>query len=395
MNSERWRLILGDASSGALGDPTGIAAEQDSALEWLYGRDAARAAQGVRSGGSRARAGGALAKGQKGEGRALHRDRRGRPSGVGTTVVSAVDWLDDIHRLFPRETVHRLERDAVEKYEITEVVTDPEALERIEPSVTLLRAVLRTKHLMDPRVLALAKKAVDTVVKELIEKLSVDVRKTFHGTRSRQGTSFRNSRNFDFPATVLANLKHWNPETRSIAIEKPLFTSRTRRHTDTWTLILLVDQSGSMIDSVVHSAVTAACFWNVPGLRTHLIAYDTNVVDLTSEVLDPVELLMGVQLGGGNDGAKAVDYAGQLVETPRRTIVVIISDLYESQADRFVRSVSRLTDEGVRVLALAALDESGEPDYDREIAQRLVRLGVHVGAMTPGGLAEFVAGCIR
>ncbi len=309
--------------------------------------------------------------------------------------MTAVDWLDDIHRLFPRETVHRLERDAVEKYEITEVVTDLEALQRIEPSVTLLRAVLRTKHLMDPRVLAMAKKAVDNVVRELIERLSVDVRRTFHGKRSRHRTAFRNSRNFDFEATVRANLQHWSPQTRKIAIEKPLFTSRTRRHTDTWTLILLVDQSGSMIDSVIHSAITAACFWNVPGLRTHLIAYDTNVVDLTSEVLDPVELLMSVQLGGGNDGAKAVDYAAQLVDTPQRTIVVIISDLYESAPDRFVRSVAGLTDNGVRVLALAALDDAGDPDYDREIARRLTRLGVHVGAMTPGGLAEFVAGCIR
>ncbi|KAB2584969.1 VWA domain-containing protein [Rhodococcus erythropolis] len=405
MNIERWRLILGDASAGVLGDPTGDAAERDDALEWLYGRDPARSAQGVRAGTSRLQGtdsvttgdnpGGGDTPGSPGAVPPSRKDGRYRPNGLGETTVTAVDWLDDIHRLFPRETVHRLERDAVEKYEITEVVTDLEALQRIEPSVTLLRAVLRTKHLMDPRVLAMAKKAVDNVVRELIERLSVDVRRTFHGKRSRHRTAFRNSRNFDFEATVRANLQHWSPQTRKIAIEKPLFTSRTRRHTDTWTLILLVDQSGSMIDSVIHSAITAACFWNVPGLRTHLIAYDTNVVDLTSEVLDPVELLMSVQLGGGNDGAKAVDYAAQLVDRPQRTIVVIISDLYESAPDRFVRSVAGLTDNGVRVLALAALDDAGDPDYDREIARRLTRLGVHVGAMTPGGLAEFVAGCIR
>ncbi|MGF7120710.1 hypothetical protein J2X34_001113 [Rhodococcus sp. BE178] len=259
MSAERWRLILGDAAAGVLGDATGEAAERDEALEWLYRRTPDRSARGVRAGGSRV-----------------------RPSGQGDTAVSAVDWLDDIHRLFPRETVHRLERDAVEKYQITEVVTDPAALERIEPSVTLLRAVLRTKHLMDPRVLAMAKKAVDKVVRELIEKLAVDVRRTFVGARSRRRTTFRNSRNFDFPATVRANLEHWSPQTRRITIDTPVFTSRTRRHTDTWTLILLVDQSGSMIDSVIHSAVTAACFWNIPGLTTHLIAYDTNVVDLTS-----------------------------------------------------------------------------------------------------------------
>ncbi|GGG27445.1 hypothetical protein GCM10007304_46610 [Rhodococcoides trifolii] len=385
MSTDRWRLILGTAAAGVLGDATGAAAEQDASLEWLYSRDPSRTLRGVRAGSSRTVSNddGTLPR-RRGE-------PRDRPSGVGTTSVTAVDWLDDIHRLFPRETVHRLERDAVEKYEITEVITDIDALQRIEPSVSLLRAVMRTKHLMDPRVLTLAKKTVDTVLRELIEKLSVDVRRTFHGTRSRHRTAFRNSRNFDFPATVRANLKHWSPATRRITIETPLFTSRTRRHIDTWTLVLLVDQSGSMIDSVIHSAVTAACFWNIPGLKTHLIAYDTHVVDLTSEVDDPVELLMGVQLGGGNDGAKAVDYAAQLVDSPRRTIVVIISDLYESDPDGFVRSITRLTDDGVRVLALAALDEGGEPDYDREIGRRLSRIGVHVGAMTPGALAEFVA----
>lgn len=384
MNRERWRLVLGEASTSALGGLEGDASERDSALEWLYHRDPSRREQGIR------------------EGRfdtpfSRHpTDRTNRLAGTGGSPVSAVDWLDDIHRLFPKETVHRLERDAVEKYEITEVITDPKALERIEPSESLLRAVLRTKHLMEPRVLELARKTVDKVVRELIEKLSIDVRNTFHGTRSRQRTPHRSARNFDFPATVRANLKHWSPDTNRITIRKPLFTSRTRRHTDTWQLILLVDQSGSMIDSVIHSAVTAACFWNIPGLATHLIAYDTEVVDLTSEVLDPVELLMGVQLGGGTDGTRAIEYAAQLIDTPRRSIVAVISDLYEGgNADRFVRAVTRLTDDGVRVLALAALDQSGEPDYDREIGRRLSRAGVHVGAMTPGGLAEFVAGCIR
>lgn len=377
MSAQRWRLILGDPSAGSLGDATGTASEQDAALNWLYSRDPARTAQGIRPGTSR------------------ESPPDASSTGDDDTTVTAVDWLDDIHRLFPRETVHRLERDAVERYDIIDVVTDIDALARIEPSVSLLRAVLRTKHLMDPKVLALAKKTVDTVVRELIEKLSVDVRRTFHGTRSRHRSVFRHSRNFDFPATVRANLKNWSPQTRRITIATPLFTSRTRRHTDRWKLILLVDQSGSMVDSVIHSAVTAACFWNVPGLSTHLIAYDTRVVDLTSDVLDPVDLLMGAQLGGGNDGTKAVDYAAQLIDTPRRTIVVIISDLYEGDADRFVRSIARLTDTGVRVLALAALDDEGDPDYDRDIGRRLSRIGVHVGAMTPGGLAEFVAECIK
>jgi hypothetical protein len=385
MNHDRWRLILGDASSAVLGDASGIAGEQEAALSWLYARDQKLAERGVRPGRSI----------EIGFRPTDESNPEQRPSGVGLTTVSAVTWLDDIHRLFPKETVERLQRDAVEKYNITEVVTDPAALERIEPSATLLRAVLRTKHLMDPGVLDMARKLVKSVVQDLVERLSVDMRQSFHGARSRQRSLLPQARNFDFTATVRANLQHWSPDRQQLSIERAYFSSRTRRHAEQWQLILLVDQSGSMVDSVIHSAVTAACFWNVPGVRTHLIAYDTNVVDLTSEVIDPVDLLMGVQLGGGNDGARAVNYAADLVVNPRRSIVAIISDLYEGDAPRFVRSVQRLTDDGVRVLALAALDENAEPDFNRDIAMQLTRLGVHVGAMTPGGLAEFVAECIR
>ncbi|MFD0531441.1 VWA domain-containing protein [Kitasatospora arboriphila] len=134
-------------------------------------------------------------------------------------------------------------------------------------------------------------------------------------------------------------------------------------------MILLVDQSGSMVGSVIHSAVTAACLWSLPGLKTHLVAFDTQVVDLTSDVTDPVELLMRVQLGGGTDIARAVDYAAGLVENPRRTILAVISDFYEG-GDRYrlLRTVRSLTGQGATVLGLAALDEEAAPAYDRELA---------------------------
>ncbi|MFD0330386.1 VWA domain-containing protein [Streptacidiphilus monticola] len=200
------------------------------------------------------------------------------------------------------------------------------------------------------------------------------------------------ARDFDFQGTIRANLGHYQPEQRRVLIERPRFHSRTRRHLEQWQLILLVDQSGSMVRSVIHSAVTAACLWSLPGLRTHLVAFDTQVVDLTADVRDPVELLMGVQLGGGTDIARAADYAAGLVDNPRRGIVAIISDFYEGgDPYRLLRTVRGLVEQGVTVLGLAALDEDAEPDYDRDLAGRLAEAGVHVGAMTPGRLAEFVA----
>lgn len=367
---ERWRLILGspaEAHTGALGRG---AAAQDAALDWLYGRDPELGRRGVRRAGS----------------------ARPRAGGDGPSPVTAVDWLDDIHRLFPKETVERLERDAVERYGIQEIVTDPAVLERVEPSATLLRAVLRTKHLMNPQVLGLARRIVAAVVEDLLARLRPEVLRAFHGARSRRPSRVPLARDFDFKGTVRANLGHYRPEERRLLIERAHFHSRTQRHLTRWQLILLVDQSGSMAGSVIHSAVTAACLWGLPGLRTHLVAFDSNVVDLTSEVSDPVELLMRVQLGGGTDIARAVAYGAGLVENPRRTIVVLITDFYEGgDAYRLVRSVRALVEQGSTVLGLAALDEEADPDYDRELAGRLADAGAHVGAMTPGRLAAFVA----
>ena len=315
-----------------------------------------------------------------------------RGAGHGPSTLTTIDWLDDIHRLFPKDTVERLERDAVERYGIDDIVTDPGVLERIEPNETLLRAVLRTKHLMNPDVLRLARRLIEEVVRRLIEELATEVRRSFSGARSRDRSRHRRASSFDVKRTITDNLRHYRPEERRIYVERAHFLSRNRRQLEPWQVILVVDQSGSMVDSVIHSAVTAACLWGLPGVRTHLIAFDTEVVDLTSEVDDPVELLMKVQLGGGTDIAKAVTYAAQLVETPRRTVLAVISDFYEGgDARALVRQVRDLAAEGTHVLALAALDESANPTYDRELGQELADVGAHVGAMTPGELAGFLA----
>jgi Mg-chelatase subunit ChlD len=292
--------------------------------------------------------------------------------------------------------VERLERDAVEKYHINEVVTNPEVLARIEPNETLLRAVLLTKHLMSPEVLALARTLVAKVVRQLMEKLARKVRSSFHGTRSRTRSRIRVAKNFDAKATIKKNLRRFDRDTKTITIEEPLFVSRTRRHIDKWQIILLVDESGSMLGSVIHAAVTAACLWGLPGTKTHLCIFDTAVVDLTNRITDPVEVLMKVQLGGGTDIGQAVAYAQSLVEVPRRTIVVLITDFFEGAMPHvLVSRVKALCDQGSTVLGLAALDEQANPSYDRDMAQRLVDVGAHVGAMTPGELVSFIADKVR
>ncbi|MFF0608098.1 VWA domain-containing protein [Nocardia tengchongensis] len=363
---ERWRLILGEQGEAIMRGQAmsqGIA-DRDRALDWLYGRDP-------------------------------DLDLRGIRGGSGPSTLTTVDWLDHIHTLFPKPAIERLERDAVQRYQLPEILTDPEVLQRIEPSATLLAAVLRTKHLMNPAVLRLARRIVETVVRQLIDKLATEVRTSFSGTRSQRPSRMARAANFDFRATVADNLRHYRPDERRIYVETAHFRARTRRHLDRFQVILVVDQSGSMVPSVIHSAVTAACLWGLPGIRTHLLAFDTQVVDLTKDVDDPVELLMRVQLGGGTDIAKAMVFAAGLIEQPRRAIVALISDFGEGgDAHRLVRTAAELVGQGTRVLGLAALDEEANPYFDRSMAQRLADVGVHVGAMTPGELVGFLADTI-
>jgi Mg-chelatase subunit ChlD len=188
------------------------------------------------------------------------------------------------------------------------------------------------------------------------------------------------------------NLRHYDPQTRRIAVERLHFFARRKRNRTRWQVILLVDQSGSMASSVIHSAVTAACLWGLPGVKTHLVAFDTEIVDLTSDVDDPCELLMQVQLGGGTDIAKAVRYAADLVEQPENAVVVLISDFFEGGSEAYlVNLVAELTAQRTRVLGLAALDGQADPCFDRDMARRLVAAGAEIGAMTPGELAGWLA----
>jgi Mg-chelatase subunit ChlD len=364
---ERWRLMLGEAADSACGGLGADAMAADAALEWLYGRDPGRGA----------------------------RDERG--AGLGPSVLSTPDWIDSIHTLFPKEVIERLERDAIERFGIDDVVTNLAVLERIEPSESLLRAVLHTKHLMNPDVLGAARKLVAEVVRRIMEQLETDVRQAFSGTRDRRRRSrMQVASNFDFRRTVADNLHRWDPQRRRLYVERPVFMSRSQRHAQPWDIILLIDQSGSMVDSVIHSAVMAACLWKLPGMRTSLVAFDTAVVDLTSSVADPVELLMKVQLGGGTDIARAVGYAQGLIVNPARSVVVLVSDFYEGGSEyELVRRVRTLVAAGTRVLGLAALDSKADPAFDRAMAERLVAAGARVGAMTPGALAAWLAETLR
>lgn len=368
----RWRMVLGEAAGtcmGGIGDETWRRRERT--IRFLYDRDHSQ----KRGKNVRQSTGGSLEDSQ----------------------LTVPDWINNVHELFPEKVIEQIEKDALEKYQLTEMVTNPEALSRAKPSEDLLKAVLRTKHLMNQEVLEIARGLVRKVVQEIMEKLLHEIRAPFFGAKDRRRrSSVKIAKNFDTRATIQRNLKHYDPAKKRIFIETPIFISRVRKQNEKWQLIILLDESGSMLDNIIHAAIMASVFWGIKSIRTHLIIFDTNVVDLTNDCDDPVETLMKIQLGGGTDIGKAVHYGAGLVENPKNTIVILISDFYEGGSVPFLlNQIKGLVESGVTVLGLAALDRRGQPSYDRDLAKKMANLGMHIAAMTPGELAAWLAARIK
>lgn len=362
----RWRLILGGYAKDRIGFSGnaplagGISyMDLEEALDFLYNRE-------------------------QGE------DVR-REGGTGASRLTAVTWITRIRRLFPKETVEILERHALERYGMTELLTDKEVLQKLEPNQELLKTILQLKHLMKGEVLDTARRIVRKVAQEIAEQLNRDLRRSLLGKIDRSQTSpVRSIKNLDIQKTIRRNLKHYDTENQRLVLEQVYFNGRTRRYSR-WRVIIAVDESGSMLDSVIHSAVMAGIFAKLPMLDTKLIIFDTQVVDLSAHLDDPVETLMSIQLGGGTYIAGALAYCETLIDNPHRTMVVLVSDLCEGGGIQNLLNVSRgIVESGAKLICLTALDMNANPAYDRRTAQSLADLGAHVGAMTPEALGDFI-----
>ena len=317
------------------------------------------------------------------------RDRHGS----GESVLAIPDWLKDVRELFPRETVEVLERHALERYGMTELVTDADVLQKMEPSYELLEG----RALVSPpdgarRCWTWRGRSSARWSKSCGRRLAREVRQVLWGRLNRQRRSpLKVARNLDWHRTIRANLKHYDRDRKRLILQSLSFFSRVEHHMP-WHIIMAVDCSGSMMDSVIHSAVMAGIFKGLPAVRVSLVAFDTAVVDLTEQADDPTEVLMSVQLGGGTDIAGALGYCETPGPSPRRTIVVLVTDFFEGgPPGALPGAIKRLREAGVRVLGLAALDAEANPTYDRQMAERCVAAGAEVAALTPRRLAEWMA----
>ncbi|MCI9657332.1 MAG: VWA domain-containing protein [Lachnospiraceae bacterium] len=363
----RWRLILGGYAKDQLSFGEGAALENgiscmdlEEALDFLYNRE-----QGD--------------------------DVRDRTGSLDASRLTAVTWITKIRKLFPKETVEILERHALDRYGMTELLTDREVLEKLEPNQELLKTILQLKHLMKGDVLEAARRIVRKVAEDIAKKLNQDIRRSLLGRIDRNSSSpVRSMRNLDIQKTIRRNLKHYDTEQERIMLEQVYFHGRTRKYSQ-WRVIIAVDESGSMLDSVIHSAVMAGIFAKLPMLDTRLVIFDTQVVDLSSHMDDPVATLMSIQLGGGTYITGALQYCESLVENPHRTMVVLVSDLCEGGSVAGLLGVSRgIIESGAKLICLTALDMEANPVYDRHTAQKMADLGAYVGAMTPEMLGDFM-----
>ncbi len=363
----RWRLVLGKYASGQIPFSSGAVnlkfMDMENVLDYLYSRE-------------------------YGDEQEIRKDRRGGSDGSQLTVP---DWLHQVKKLFPRRTVEILERHALEKYGMTELLTDPEVLRRLEPNKELLKTILELKHMMKGEVLSLAREIVRKVAEEIARKLEQEVRVSFFGQINRNASSpVKSARNLDMRKTIRMNLKNYDSEQEQIILKNVYFNSRMKKYNQ-WRVIICVDESGSMLDSVIHSAIMAGIFAKLPMLDTKLVIFDTNVVDLSGYVEDPVETLMSVQLGGGTDIARALGYCESLIDYPFRTMLVLVTDLYEGGGyARLYGTAKGIIESGAKLVVLTALDMDATPNYDRHAATVLADMGAFVGAMTPEELAEWM-----
>ncbi|MEZ4454682.1 MAG: VWA domain-containing protein [Nannocystaceae bacterium] len=354
----RWRLILGKPAAEAIGGGLDRAsAAMDDALGALYDSD--------------------------------------RKGGLGASAPNVARWLGDIRTYFPQSVVQMMQRDALDRLGLKKMLLEPELLEAVEPDVNLVANLVSLSKVIPQRTRETARMVVGKVVEALERRLRVAMTQAVRGALSRAIRTRRPRPNeIDWPRTIRKNLKNYLPDRKTIvATELHGFGHRRQSLRD---IILCVDQSGSMATSVVYSSVFAAVLASMRSVSTQMIVFDTAVVDLTADLKDPVDLLFGVQLGGGTDINRALGYCQGLVRRPRDTILVLITDLYEG-GDRqsMMKRAAAIVGSGVNMVCLLALSDQGTAFYDHHNAQAFAQLGIPAFACTPDLFPDLMAAAIQ
>lgn len=320
-----------------------------------------------------------------------------RSAGLGASAPRLAKWLGDIRTYFKQDVVSVIQADAIERKGLTQLLFEPETLKSVQPNIQLVGTLMSLKGRIPERTKETARMVVSAVVEEVKKQLEQRLRQAVLGALNRKEHSpLPSAAAIDWKWTIGRNLKNYHPEVGTIVPERVYFYSRAQR-SNAWTVIVDMDQSGSMADSVVYGAVCGSIFASLPALDTHVVAFDTEVVDLTAKCgNDPVDMLFGVQLGGGTDINKSVAYCEKFVTDPKKTLFILITDLYEGGNEaQLVRRLGEMAAAGVRAICLLALSDAGAPSYDEGLARKLAALGIPCFACSPQRLPDLVGGALR
>ena len=355
---ERWRLVLGEPAQASLGMSLGEAeARMDRALGALYDSE--------------------------------------RKGGLGASSPNVARWLGDIREYFPAPVVRVMQGDAMTRLGLTEMLLQPEMLEAVEPDVALVATLLSLRKVIPQKTKETARRVVRRVVEELERRLRAPTERAVRGALSRASRT-RKPRvaEIDWDRTLRANLGNYQPERKSVVVEK--LVGHGRKRSSLRDVVLCIDQSGSMAASVVYSSIFGAVLASMRAVSTRMVLFDTAVVDMTEQLEDPVDLLFGTQLGGGTDIDRALGYCQQLITRPAQTILVLITDLYEGgNAQRMLQRAATLVHSGVQVICLLALSDQGTPSHDGQHAAQFAALGIPTFACTPNQFPELMAAAIQ
>jgi Mg-chelatase subunit ChlD len=381
----RWRLLLGAPAAEGLGMCQG--AGQGGA-----GRDGAGRGGGAGSGGDglsqEDRAVDAALAALYDKGRQAGR----RSAGLGASAPTVARWLGDIRTYFPTSVVQVMQRDAMERLNLRQLLLEPEMLGSIQPDVHLVGTLLSLNRIMPEATKATARHVVSAVVAEVERRIANRTKAAVSGALNRAARTRRPKlRDIDWNRTIAANLSRYLPEHRTVVPERLVGYGR-RQQVVARDVVLAIDQSGSMASSVVYASVFGAVLASIRALKTSLVVFDTAVVDLTEKLHDPVDVLFGTQLGGGTDINKAIAYSQTLITRPRDSIFVLISDLIEGGVrEQMLARIAALDAAGVQVVVLLALSDDGAPVFDTDNAAALAELGVPAFACTPDAFPDLLA----
>lgn len=364
---QRWRLILGTESESRLSgmNMPALSDEQnlmDSALAAIYNKSESG---GFGSGGA----------------------------GHGPSNPQISRWLGDVRTLFDKEIVKVIQNDAMTRCGLRQLIFEPEILENTEPDISLASAILTLKDMIPKRSKDSVREFIRKIVEDVNKLLEQDIRRAVTAAVNRREHSpIPSASALDYKMTIRRNLKHYSPELHTIVPEHFYFFERAATSAASkWNIILDIDQSGSMGESVIYSSVVSCILASMASVKTHVVAFDTNIVDLTDKCSDPVDLLYGFQLGGGTDIDKSVVYCQQFIENPKKTLFFLISDLDEGgNRAAFIRRMEEMKQSGVTVVCLLALADRGKPYYDANVAGKLSKLGIPCFACSPQKLPELL-----